>query len=665
MDIIVFDLEANGLAEADTIWCAVLRNYNTGTVTKYRPHEIEEALDHLATADLLVGHNILGYDIPLVERLYNDKRLSKMPTFDTYIASMLFSPDRSRPRGMKGRAGPHGLAAWGYRIGRGKPEHEDWSQFSDDMLHRCSEDVEINDVVYTTLCMEGGLDPTNPLDPNSQWYKSIMLEQRARLYANDIENNGFPIDYSKMQGHIDYLTSEIERIEEEIVPTIPQKPKQYGVTVEKPFKKNGEPSKMVTDWTGEEEAEAVSGPFTRIQWHTINLGSDMQLKEYLFTLGWKPTTWNYKTVTAKESADPSSPYFKQEVGRDAMVSGQKVRTSPKITEDSFHTLEEGLGETLAHYLRCLHRRSLLTGLLSASQEGRVHQQFTGITPTGRYKHALLVNIPGSGWYGHEIRECFTTSEGRTLVGVDAASCQLRMLAHYMRDEAYIKTVTTGQEVDEDTDVYEGTDVHTVNGIAAGLMRQEDVSFCVGKTTEYLKTNHIALWSRIQDGRRRSKNFIYGFLFGAGPPLIAAQLGCTVNEAKRTMDAILKGLPALGRLKSRLDKVHEQRGYLLGLDGRKLFIRSPHMRLVYLLQSAEAIFMKVAWCILREGAKRRGLVTDDVCFMHDEFQTLVDNDDVDAYTSLAHDAFIKAGEYLKLNCPTAGGPKSGNNWSDTH
>lgn len=157
----------------------------------------------------------------------------------------------------------------------------------------------------------------------------------------------------------------------------------------------------------------------------------------------------------------------------------------------------------------------------------------------------------------------------------------------------------------------------------------------------------------------------GFLFGAGPAKIAETIGCTVREAEKIMATFTRSLPSLKRLMDSLDRVYKERGYLLGLDGRKIELRSPHMKLVYLLQAAEATYMKVAWCFLREGAKRDGLDVQPVCFYHDEFQEIVADCDVDAYVELARSAFIRAGTYLKLRCPTEGNPKVGNTWGETH
>lgn len=662
-----FDVEANGLHDADTMWCIVVKELGHDS-KRFSLSDNCSGLDYLFDSDIIVGHNILNYDIPLIKRLYGRVPRKGTVVVDTYILSRTLNPDRQRPFNMLGKSGPHSLAAWGYRVGRGKPDHDEWDRYSEAMLHRCVEDVEITELTYLALCKEGSLDHNNPFEGGSDWINALKLEQRIQLYINEVESNGFPVNKADMLRHIDYLSSEMDKLEQELIPSIPSKPKQYGTEVSKPFKKNGDYTKQVLDWflVEDEEAPPVCGPFSRILWEQINLGSEKQVKEYLLSIGWKPTKWNYKKVTDKESADPASPYYKQTPKREAVDKrGNKIQAGPKLTEDSFDSLQTDIGQRIAYYLRCRHRRSLLQGLVELEEGGRISQRFTGVTSTGRYKHSGVVNIPGTGWFGHEIRDCFVTIPNYKLVGTDAASCQLRMLAHYMNDPDYTETVVSGIEVDESTGIYHGTDIHTVNGIACGLISGDDVAQCRGKTEDWLKENAGEMWARIKLQRRKSKNFIYGFLFGAGPAKIAETIGCPVREAERVMTRFTQALPSLKRLMDNLDRVFKDRGYLLGLDGRKIALRSPHMKLVYLLQAAEATFMKVAWCFLKEGARKQGLDVQSVCFYHDEFQELVHERDVDAYVKLAKESFINAGTYLKLRCPTEGGPKVGDTWGETH
>lgn len=146
---LVFDAEGNELYEkCTTIWCIVAKDIETKELTTAINHGdvsgIEMGLDFLHKADMLIGHNILGYDLPVFKKLYGWEPREEQRIVDTYVLSRLLNPDR---RG-------HGIAYWGEVFGREKPDHEDWSQYSDDMLHRCTEDVEINYMTYIQLLKE-------------------------------------------------------------------------------------------------------------------------------------------------------------------------------------------------------------------------------------------------------------------------------------------------------------------------------------------------------------------------------------------------------------------------------------------------------------------------------------------------------------------------------
>ena len=149
---LVFDLEANGLYDdkpdckaADTIWCIVTKDTNNN-ILKFSTESdnIEVGIAFLEQADVLIGHNIIDYDLRLLKKIYTNFS-PKGKIFDTMILSQLLNPDRK---------GGHSLAQYGEEQGISKPEHEDWSKFSPEMLHRCTQDVEINHKVYDYLMKE-------------------------------------------------------------------------------------------------------------------------------------------------------------------------------------------------------------------------------------------------------------------------------------------------------------------------------------------------------------------------------------------------------------------------------------------------------------------------------------------------------------------------------
>jgi len=151
---IVFDCETDGLLDsfktgvyttATKVWC--LCAYDV-TGKEMHTFDVErgnilEGLELLSRAREVIGHNIINFDFRVFQRLYGFTYTGLV--VDTYILSEYLYPERS---------GGHNLEAWGVRTGRSKPEHEDWSQFSPEMLHRCTEDVEINYLTYQMLMKE-------------------------------------------------------------------------------------------------------------------------------------------------------------------------------------------------------------------------------------------------------------------------------------------------------------------------------------------------------------------------------------------------------------------------------------------------------------------------------------------------------------------------------
>ncbi len=149
---LLFDAEANNLLEeATNVWCIVAKDLDNGKMYYFTPNDLDLGLIFLSQAKVLVGHNIIGYDLPLFEKLHNFKYDGAI--VDTLIWSRLFNPDRVNPRGYNGRA-PHSVEAWGTLFGHKKPEHEDWSKYSKEMLFRCEQDVLITEKIYHHLLKE-------------------------------------------------------------------------------------------------------------------------------------------------------------------------------------------------------------------------------------------------------------------------------------------------------------------------------------------------------------------------------------------------------------------------------------------------------------------------------------------------------------------------------
>lgn len=177
MIVTVFDSESNGFLDvADKVWCIASTSVDSVTKTQVRPSalyattKVPLGLADLHTADVLVGHNIIKHDLPLFEKVYGWKPKSHQVIVDTLVLSRTLNPKRPAPQGYTGKA-VHSIEAWGYRVGIVKPDHDDWSQYSEDMGKRCVEDTAINLAVLKELEREAEFI--------SSYYEQLKLSKCA------------------------------------------------------------------------------------------------------------------------------------------------------------------------------------------------------------------------------------------------------------------------------------------------------------------------------------------------------------------------------------------------------------------------------------------------------------------------------------------------------
>jgi DNA polymerase I-like protein with 3'-5' exonuclease and polymerase domains len=260
----------------------------------------------------------------------------------------------------------------------------------------------------------------------------------------------------------------------------------------------------------------------------------------------------------------------------------------------------------------------------------------------------MAQIPRVGQpYGSECRALFYATPGWLLIGADASGLELRALGAqlaYFDGGEYAKLVSTPK-----------FDIHTHNAKLFGIFD--------GKGEIDKKTRELA------------KRMIYAVLYGAGAKKLGSVLDVTLNENQQkelgyeTINTFYKNLPAIKQLKDKVDERVLQRGYLTGIDGRHLQIRSRHSALNQLLQSTGAIAVKKATCILYKDLYEAGLRWAChfafVAHIHDEIQALVKPQFEELYKDLAIDSFRKSGEYYNLKCPLTGEAKEGKNWMETH
>ena len=323
---------------------------------------------------------------------------------------------------------------------------------------------------------------------------------------------------------------------------------------------------------------------------------------------------------------------RQQIARYLMHFGWQPREytekgSVIVNEKVLEGVDIPEAKMILEYLTLQKREGMVKSWIEAvAEDGRIHGRVNSNgAVTGRMTHSKpnLAQVPAVySVYGKECRELWTVPEGKCLVGCDASGLELRMLAHYMNDKDYTEEILNG-------------DIHTANQQAAGL-----------------------------DTRDSAKTFIYAFLYGAGDGKVGEIVGGNSADGKRLKSKFLDNTPALRELRGVIDK-QSAKGWLKGLDGRKLWVRSQHSALNVLLQSAGAIVMKQALTLLEKYAKIYSIDYKFVLNVHDEFQMEVRADQAEQLGQLAVDCIKRAGVDFELNCPLDGEYKVGKTWAQTH
>jgi len=415
MSNLVFDIEANGLDPSE-IFCIVAQDVDTMDVFTFDNTQLQEGYDMLAKATKLIGHNVIGYDIPVIKKLGGVDLFNKK-IVDTLVLSRLFKPTRE---------GNHGLEGWGYRLGFKKGDFGDqedaWSVYTPEMLEYCKNDVLLNTKVYEALKVESrGFTP-----------QSVKIEHAVAKIIDDQRTTGFLLDVQKVMGLMAMFETKLHDLEEEVQEEF--RPVVTTQILSPKFTATDQHGKG-TRLTDEEYERIVldinSKPIARKTETAFNLGSRKQIGEYLIRFGWKPQKL---TPTGQPIVDESTL--------------NKVKNIPQAA-------------LIAKYLMVQKRLAQTKSWIKELNEdtGRVHGYVNpngAVTSRMTHSHPNMAQIPSSNSpYGEECRSCWTVPEGYKLVGIDASGLELRMLAHYLNDEGYTNEILNG-------------DIHTTNQNLAGL-----------------------------------------------------------------------------------------------------------------------------------------------------------------------------------------------------
>jgi hypothetical protein len=428
-----------------------------------------------------------------------------------------------------------------------------------------------------------------------------------------------------------------------------------------------------------EGATEVVGAYTKVEFEESRMSQHEKVKMLLVTLGWQTDEWTYKKdaegglARAEKGGTvywPDKPIQGKQL-KESYKGGGLIPSTPKITEDSFQWLPEGLGQKIKEYNTYSHRRKFIEnptkadkGLLNNIREdGKITCGIiTYGTTAGRASHHNFVNAPGAqALYGEKIRKIVVAPKGSVLVGIDQPNCHHRVLADFTSNSLYIAAVD-GKEEEEDG-TYVGKDAHTVNSILFKLNTQEDVDLC--REIQ----DHGELRARIDSGRKKGKAASFGTIYGCSAKKLALILGVSESEAQQIKDAFLNGLglDLLLKEKEALWKAQKRAkgSYISVLGGYHIWANSKHKIINYTALGSEAVIQKVAIIWVNREIRRLGLKTQQIMSIHDECLFSVPNDELDEAKAVISQMYVEAAKTLGLTLDWRSTAKVGSDYSECH
>lgn len=648
----ILDIETT--TDFNLIRCAVLyqgSGYSSVTLTG---EDLEISLGFLTLDDTLIMHNGCRFDIPKIKELWGVdiiamQEIQGFKIVDTLILSKILVPDRLGGHSLK-RYGED-MVALGV-IPEGKTEITDPEWYNtcslSDLVEYCEQDCRVTHNLYNEL-----LTCANDID--FKYSHALRIEQAIAFMTNAQVAKGVCFDIAKASKLVDHITSQMAALEsicEAYLPEVPLSPSEIHYPPKVQFKKDGTLSTHIVNYCAKYNCKVIkyksdegyfvssdTGEFVgnlplRVPLRgtkKVTLSNQKALKDHLMSIGWKPTMWNFK----KDS------------------TGKTKRTSPRLTDKvskepcpNLRKVAFSVADTVSEWLMLRSRRNLLlspngTGLIIEAQkatpkEGYISSDADTVgTPTARYRHRGIVNIPRvSSKYGKEFRELFMAPPGMAQVGWDASSLEACCEAHYTKkfDPVYADSLISGSSED-------GTDVHSRNMRLLGL-----------------------------PNRDVAKTFKYAIMYGAKPTKLAESLSVNRGIATRWYNEFWEENVALSKFKGELEREWKfyNKEYLVGLDGRLITTRYQHALLNTKLQSAGGIIMKHAFLIAEKLiTKTYPDQAHGVIRYHDEEAWYAKPEIANDVGKLGVKSIKMAGEFLKLNVPLNAEYKVGKNWSETH
>jgi len=627
-EIYVFDIECDGL-KPTKIWCLSYKdNKGIHTLTDY-----EDMKKFLLNAKYLCGHNISRFDIPVLEKLLDIKITAMI--IDSLALSWYLFPERGGNK--------HNLDSWGVTFGVPKPKIDNWDELPlEDYIHRCEEDIKINSRLWLT-----------------EWNKLLAIYKDQDLLFRFLRYIEFKMKCTRLQEesgwllNIEFIKQSIEELEKEqqekfqklkeVMPRVPIKVKKQQP--KKPLKADGTPSKIGQAWLDLLAKEKLPKNTQEVElvqeYEEPNPSSNDQKKNWLFSLGWVPETYDYKKD--ENGKERKIPKINQDFGKGICESIKKLY-------DKEPNLEYLDGLSILN-----HRIPILRGFLKMQEDGYVKATVNGLTNTLRFQHASpCVNLPKAEKpYGKNIRGALIAPNGFELCGADMSGLEDVLKRHFIfpLDPDYVRSMDA-KDFDSHLDIAVLSDM--MKDVEAELYKHLDKK--EDKTPAEKKE-----YSRLKSIRSIAKNVNYSGQYGAGPAKMSLTGGFDIETAKKLHKVYWDRNWAIKEVakQQKVIYVKEEKYLVNPVSGYCYFLRQEKDRFSTLVQGTAAYTFDV-W--VRFVLEQREQLTAQ---FHDELVLCIRKGNREECTKMLRQTINQTNEFLKLNRELDIGIQYGDNYAQIH
>ena len=612
----VFDIETDGLLDELTKIHVMSWSNDMGEVK--HTHDYDEMRYVLLNSETLVGHNIIRFDIPAIEKVLGIEVKARL--IDTLALSWYLHHDRMK----------HGLEGYGEDYGVPKPVIKDWNTLTpQEYSHRCDEDVKINNRLWRDLSMK-----LDKLYKDAEEDKGRLIDYLTFKLdcAKEQETLRWKLDVDKAQAAYDEIMSlKVEKVEQ-LADSMPKRTLTRVASRPKVMhKKDGSLSSHGEKWI--DLCKEYKQPETTMQFvvktgeERGNPNSNDQVKDWLYSLGWKPRT--YKFLRDKVTGDERKI--------------EQVRKNGELCQSVRELAEVDPAVDLLNGLTVLtHRAGILKSFLECHKDGWLEASVAGLTNTFRFKHYRpLVNLPGIDKpYGDVIRGCLTCPDGYLLAGADMTSLEDTTKRHYMKplDPDYVEAMSR-----------EGFDPHLDLALHAGVITQDDID------------KHNSGERSLKALRKNYKVVNYSATYGVGAPKLARETGMTKREAEVLLKAFWSRNWAIERVAKNL-RVRELFG--------GMWLKNPVSGFWHSLRSDKDRFSTLnqstgVYCFDSWVKECRGMGLETIGQFHDEIIVLTKEGDEDKAENIMQMSINNVNHEINLNVPLGTDVQFGKTYADIH